>query len=171
MNGVVQHGVNLEGDPIRLETAPSSGGPWTLVTTSRLLQFGDYEFYLNVTASAWFRTAYAGSATSGPSVSAPRRVNVVPGLLLFATFSFGNSYVGGFVNTEPVRVSLSVLCGATITGGTRVRVTDTWQRIVLVDQPLTPNSHLTATALLWVLGRHSLLVQSYCPGQVSVHPA
>ena len=117
MNGVISHGWNLAGDPVQLQKAAASTGPWTNIATSTLDAGGSYVFHVNVPATAWYRSTYAGTATSGPSVSAPKLMTVIPGLILVANFTTGNFGVGSFTSTGPVRVSVSVVCGGTIFGG------------------------------------------------------
>jgi hypothetical protein len=169
MNGLVTGGWAKLGDPVVLQTSSSSTGPWTDTATTTVRDtYGDYTFYVNVPASAWYRTTYAGTSTSGPSTSVARYVTVIPGLLLFDTFSTGNSGAGDFFSTGPVRVSVSVVCGSRVFGGTNVKVFDTIHRLVPINAPLVPDTHITATGVIAPAGYHSLLVQSYCPGQITV---
>jgi hypothetical protein len=172
MNGYVSGGYAEAGDQVALDTGPSSTGPWTQIATTTVVRYGDYTLYPNVSATAWFRTRYLGSASSAPSVSVARLVTVIPGLLLFVAFNGGGNQGGGLVTSNvPVRFSVSVVCGGTIFGGTRTRVFDTINRLVPISLLLVPNSHLRATALVSPPGPMNIYVQSYCPGQLTVRTA
>lgn len=173
MNGVIQGGWDFAGDTAVLEAASSSSGPWsrvasTTVTATSISNWGTFVFRANVPRSGWYRARYLGSATSQPSLSLPQYVLAVPGLLLWKTLFTGNQNAGSFTNTRTVRVSISASCGSRVFGGTRFKVFDTTNRLVLLDVALTPNTHVQATRLFAVQGWHDLLVQTYCPGQISV---
>lgn len=168
MNGEVGGGWAKAGNAVRLQTSANATGPWTTVATTTAKSYGGYTFYVDVPVSAWYRATFPGTSTSAPSTSAAKHVTVIPGLLLFGQFSTGNSPMGSFTSTGTVRVSVSVTCGGTIFGGTNVKVFDTVWRLVPINVALVPNAHLTATGLIGPSGPHTILVQSYCPGQVTV---
>lgn len=173
MNGEVQGGWDQAGDTVALEVGTSDQGPWSRVTTTTvratsISNWGTYVFRVPLSTTSWYRTRYLGSSTSQPSTSAPQQVLVVPGLLLWKQLYTGNNGAGAFSNTRMVRVSVSAACGSRVFGGTRFKVFDTTNRLVVLDTALTPDTHVQATRLFAVTGRHELLAQTYCPGQISV---